>query len=154
MTGDFEMFNKILVPLDGSELAEAVLPQVGSIARCTGASVILLRVLVEPSFEYAYPDPMLLEQVHQQVREDAQEYLDRMALQLKEQGFVVTVEMGRGPVAETILKCAEGMQADLIAMSTHGRSGMARWLLGSVADRVVHASPIPVLLVRPGPGKA
>ncbi len=149
MTGDFEMFKKILVPLDGSELAEAVLPQVRSIAQCTGAEIVLLRVATAPTYEYATPDAGMMEQVRQQITEEVAEYLGHVARGLKEQGFTVTAEVGRGPVADTILNCAEGLRVDLIAMSTHGRSGVARWLIGSVADRVVRASPVPVLLVRP-----
>jgi nucleotide-binding universal stress UspA family protein len=76
-------------------------------------------------------------------------YLDRVAAELRAVGVKVTTETCAGPVAETILEYAEGIHADLIAMSTHGRSGLARWFIGSVADKVVRAARLPVLLARP-----
>lgn len=71
-----------------------------------------------------------------------------MANRLKEQGVNVSTAMRIGPVAESIIEYAEANRIDLIAMCTHGRTGLARWTLGSVADRVLRASNIPILLVR------
>ena len=75
--------------------------------------------------------------------------LELLAQRLKIEGVSTSIEVAEGHTAEAILDCAKHSHADLIAMTTHGRSGLGRWWLGSVADKVVRASHIPVLLVRP-----
>ena len=78
----------------------------------------------------------------------AQNYLDGLALDLKDQGIAAATSTWVGPVAESIIDYAEVNDVDLIAMCTHGRTGLARWALGSVADRVLRAGDKPILLVR------
>jgi nucleotide-binding universal stress UspA family protein len=143
------MYKKILVPLDGSEFAEAALPHARALAGCTGAEIVLLRVVAQPIHAYAAPDPLLYTSLQEDTVAECSEYLERVASDLKAEGFKVTVETGTGPVVETIIEFAQGVGADLIAMSTHGRSGLARWFIGSTADKVVRAAPLPVLLTRP-----
>jgi nucleotide-binding universal stress UspA family protein len=143
------MYNKILVPLDGSEFAEAALPHVRALAECTGAEIILLRVVTQPMHAYVAPDPILYKSVLPDTVAECGVYLDRVASGMKAEGFKVTTETSTGPAAETILEFAQEMHADLIAMSTHGRSGLARWFIGSTADKVVRAATLPVLLARP-----
>jgi nucleotide-binding universal stress UspA family protein len=143
------MYKKILVPLDGSEVAEAVLPHVERLAKDHDAEIIILRVAVNPAFEFAMSDPAIAAQVVSDMEQQSKEYMAAMEARLKGKGFKVTSAIVEGGVADAILREAEERGADLIAMSTHGRSGMARWLIGSVADKVVRASPLPVLLVRP-----
>jgi nucleotide-binding universal stress UspA family protein len=143
------MYTKILVPLDGSEFAEAALPHARALAECTGAEIILLRVVRQPVRAYAAPDPLLYQSLQEDTVAECVGYLDLVAEDLKQAGFKVTAETGTGPVAETILEFAEGLGADLIAMSTHGRSGLARWFIGSTADKVMRAATLPVLLTRP-----
>ncbi len=143
------MYKKILVPLDGSEVAEAVLPHEERLAKDHDAEIVLLRVAVNPAFEFAMSDPAIAAQVVSDMEQQSKEYMAAMEARLKGKGFKVTSAIVEGGVAEAILREAEERGADLIAMSTHGRSGMARWLIGSVADKVVRASPLPVLLVRP-----
>jgi nucleotide-binding universal stress UspA family protein len=143
------MYKTILVPLDGSELAEAVLPHVEELAQCAGAEIVLVRVAVNPAFEYAFADPMLARANEENAEAQAGSYLQDMASRFQAAGFKVRSELGAGAVAPTILEIAQKVHPDLIAMSTHGRSGFARVVLGSVADEVLRGSNVPVLLVRP-----
>jgi nucleotide-binding universal stress UspA family protein len=81
-------------------------------------------------------------------RQAAEAYLERVADPLREGGIQVSTRTEIGPVVESIIECAEANKIDLIAMCTHGRTGLARWALGSVADRVLRAGGVPILLVR------
>lgn len=143
------MYKRILVPLDGSEVAEAVLPQVQMLAECGGSQIVLLSVVVHPNYDYFIPEPALANAARENQITESKAYLERMAAKLGENGLAVRTELCEGPVAEAILDCADSTKADLIAMSTHGRSGIGRWLMGSTAERVVRAAKVPVLLVRP-----
>ncbi len=143
------MYRKILVPLDGSSFAETALAHARALAQCTGAEIYLVRVAVQPIYEYAAPEPVLYQALREDTEAEAAKYLERVAADLTAEGFKVTAESCTGPVAETILDYAQEIRADLIVMSTHGRSGLARWFIGSVADKVVRAAILPVLLARP-----
>lgn len=140
------MFARILVPLDGSPLAEAILPEVVDLARHHGAEVLLLRV----ALVHTLPG---VDQTEAQVRavEEAEGYLAEVERRLAAQGVPVSGAVRYGRAVEEILDHAESKRADLIAMSTHGRSGIRRFMLGSVAEAVLRAAPVPVLLLR---GKA
>ena len=152
------MYKKILVPLDGSDLAECSLAHVKAIATgCNVPEVILLRI-IEPitSFdigELAASNAKLASQVEQNVEKmhktQAMDYINEQVDKLKKQGLNPTGFTMSGKAAEEILNYADKNQVDLIIMSTHGRSGISRWAFGSVADRVVHYSTAPVLLVSP-----
>ena len=149
------MYSKILVPLDGSELSEAVLAHVRVIARCMNAAVLLVRVPVVMPYDYNVVDPELITALEANAKAEIQAYLEKTSAALQAEGFRVSYRVGEGLVAETLLAVAEEEQCDLICMSTHGRSGIARMVMGSVADRVVHGAKAPVLLVRPAaPAKA
>ena len=143
------MYKRILVTLDGSKHAEEVLPHVRALANCTGAEVVLLRVIVYPHYDFIVGDPMIAEAAHDAAQAEAKEYMEQAVANLSKTGLEVKGEVAEGLVADTIIDFAEKVQADLIAMSTHGRSGPARWLVGSVADKVVRGATVPVLLVRP-----
>lgn len=144
------MYKKILVPLDGSELAEQVLPHVSQLAGCTGAEVALLRVPGEPVYDYLVPDPEIAVEMRHDIETAAQVYLDEVAAEFRAMNLAVsTLVVWGAPIQDTIIEVARQIQADLIAMSTHGRSGFARLVIGSVADDVVRHAPVPVLLVRP-----
>lgn len=131
------MYEKILVPLDGSELSQIVIPYVEEISSGTKSEIILLRV--EEADEA-------------NATEVRRSYLERMAKSITTQtgfkGDAIHCEIMRGHPAEEILNYAEKKNVDLIAMSTHGRSGVRRWLLGSVASKVIGAASAPVLAVR------
>ncbi len=141
------MYKKILVPLDGSEVAEGVLPHARALACRDGAEITLLRVAVNPAIEYSFAAPAAV-QVAQELAGRSIRYLAQIEEQFRVEGFRVSSLVRQGAVAEGILRTAIEIGADVIAMSTHGRSGPERWLLGSVADRVVRSSSVPVLLIR------
>jgi nucleotide-binding universal stress UspA family protein len=145
------MYRKILVPLDGSELAEGVLPWVSSLVACTRAEVTLLRVVTYPHYDYLLADPGLVVALRETLEAEAKEYIERAAAELAASGVSVktAVCLATGAVADTIIDYAESAGIHLIAMSTHGRTGPARWFLGSVADRVVRGAGCPVLMYRP-----
>jgi nucleotide-binding universal stress UspA family protein len=146
------MYKKILVPLDGSELAEQVLPHVIDLAARDKAQVVLLRVPDAPIYQVAMPGPDFNAQVREQGELETRLYLDHLSATLRLMGLQVeTVIAQAGAIYLTILQTAKDQGADLIAMSTHGRSGLARLVMGSVADDVVRHAELPVLLVRPKP---
>ncbi len=142
------MYRKILVPLDGSKVAEGVLPHAKALAYSVGAELILLTVGANPTLDFVFSDPGLAQSAVQEQEDRSKKYITEVENELKEAGFKTSVQLRIGSVAEVILETAEELQVDVIAMSTHGRTGAARWLLGSVAERVVHNSKVPVLLIR------
>ncbi len=143
------MYCKILVPLDGSKLAEGVLPHAKALAYSEEAELVLLNVAANPAFDFVFADPGLAQRAEEEQETRSQKYMLEIENRLKAEGFKVSSLLRVGAVADTILTVADEMHVDLIAMSTHGRTGAARWLLGSVADRVVRSSEVPVLLIRP-----
>jgi len=138
---------KILVPLDGSELSEAVLPVVAGLAGPFDLAIQLLRV-IEPMPAYAAPEIPLArtEEIVRLQEDDAEGYLAKVGVPLEAKGCRVTRTIARGLPVDAIIRAASEGGAGLIAMSTHGRSGFGRLLLGSVAERVLRAAPVPVLL--------
>jgi nucleotide-binding universal stress UspA family protein len=146
------MYSKILVPLDGSDLAEQVLPHVLALAACLQSEIVLLRVVKYPLSPVPLSDANLEEEVRNCEECEDEEYLHSVVERyfkgsnLKVEADLVT---GEGPVVKSILDYADEMGAEMIAMSTHGRTGPAHWIIGSVAERVVQASKVPVLLIRP-----
>ena len=141
------MYKRVLIPLDGSALAEQALPHAIAQARHFQAELILLRVL-EP-FPHARGMSLGdLERIKQQASTWAREYLERLAADVRQQGITVQAVTIDGRPHVEIPQFAETNQVDLIVMSTRGQSGLSRWLMGSVADRVVRGATVPVLLVR------
>ena len=145
------MYEKILVPLDGSELAECSLEHVKKIASGEGApEVILLRVveLITPNEALPWVQAnYTIAEVQTRRREQAKEYLDLAVENLRKSGISAYGEAVEGRPAETIMEYARSHQIDLIVISSHGRSGIARWALGSVADRIIRHSSVPTLLI-------
>jgi nucleotide-binding universal stress UspA family protein len=141
-----EMYKRILVPLDGSQLAEQVLPHAAIHARQFGAEIVLLKVL-GPLPEPAMSSPQVLRGAAAASAQLALEYLQGVASGLEEEGPPVQVATVEGKPYVEIVRFAEENDIDLIAMSTRGHSGLSRWLLGSVADRVARGTTIPLLLV-------
>jgi nucleotide-binding universal stress UspA family protein len=142
------MYQKMLVPLDGSELAECVLPHVKAIAAgCGIGQVVLLRV-VEP-IPVETPPAVDFEVIQKADAKAAEGYLARIKTQLSKEGLSVEAKVLTGRPAETITDFAQRNKVDLIAIATHGRSGISRWIFGSVADRIVRSVSAPVLLIRP-----
>jgi nucleotide-binding universal stress UspA family protein len=167
------MFKKVLVPLDGSELAQAVLPYVEELGRQCAAEAILLRVIPLPRdeagaayqslkvYEPMAPAPKLVEDMavaqHPIYREQemaslqaqAEQSLAGAREQLSKAGLQVRVQVLFGRPAEKIVEYARKEGVTLIAMATHGRGGLRRWVFGSVAEKVLRAVAIPILLIRP-----
>jgi nucleotide-binding universal stress UspA family protein len=136
-------FKKILVPLDGSALAEAAL---GRALEFVGAGAKL--VLVRAAEAHALPgvDPT---GAQVEVVREAEDYLAAVVARLSEKGVIgVETSVWYGPAAQAIVEAAQLRRADLIVMSTHGRSGLGRLILGSVADSVIRGTTTPILLVR------
>jgi nucleotide-binding universal stress UspA family protein len=167
------MLQRILVPLDGSEFAETVLPYVKEIGRrCEPVEVILLEVVRLPQgraatlfrpqdIEYREPlpdseadveaaqHPIYREQEIASARAAAEAELRPLAQKLRDENTSVRVEVAFGRPADEIITFADSENVDLIAMCTHGRSGLGRWILGGVADKVLRGTHRPVFLVRP-----
>jgi len=116
-----------------------------------GSEIVLLSVLGYPHYDYLITDPEMAASLRASLETDACAYLSAVAARLQADGLKVSAEVitVSGPVADAIIDFAKEKHAELIAMSTHGRTGPARWFLGSVADRVVRGAGMPVLMVRP-----
>ncbi|HEX5501486.1 MAG TPA: universal stress protein [Thermomicrobiales bacterium] len=149
----------LLVPVDGTAAGCAALDTAAALARATGAAVVLLRVVVpapaaveDPLTGLPARDGMPGELRYDQAAlDDAQRYVDRLAARLGDDGVAAEGRAVFGAVADTILTMADQLDADLVAISTHGRTGAARTILGSVADTVVRETSRPVLVVRREP---
>jgi nucleotide-binding universal stress UspA family protein len=98
--------------------------------------------------DFIFSDPGVASREIQEQQNRSKKYMTGIESELKAAGFKVSILLREGAIADVILRMSEEIGADVIAMSTHGRTGPARWLLGSVADRVVRNSKVPVLLIR------
>jgi nucleotide-binding universal stress UspA family protein len=146
------MYSKILVPLDGSELAECVLPHVEAMAGgCKVKDVVLVRV-VEPfrlpiASDYAMA-PEEVARIDARSMAEADSYLKKVQGKVRLDGTRIQSELLRGNPAEALADYASKKDVDLIIIATHGRSGVSRWVSGSVADRILRSACVPVLMVR------
>ena len=141
------MLNKILVPLDGSKAGESVIPYVEELASKLGAEVTVLQVLSPDRFIETIEQLERLESF----RVSSKEYLEKVTTQLKQKGIAAKAEFKEvemGTVEEEIIKLADESATDVVAMSSHGLSGVGRWSFGSVADRVLYEGNTPIMLVR------
>lgn len=142
----------ILVPLDGSELGEKVLPHAEAIARAMGAEITLLTVLAPPSGGpaagkvEAIPEAAL--EAAEALWNEARLYLEKLQRDLRSRGIAARIEILQGDIGGEILGYSEAAGCDLIAMTTHGRSGLSRLIMGSIAEEVVRSAGRPVLLIR------
>ena len=146
------MYQHIMVPLDGSKLAECVLPHVEAITGgCKVGKVTLARVVVPLHF-YAGLESRLSSEERQHLEakaaEDARIYLEEIVGQLKNKGIVARFEVLQGRPASKLIDYTSGNGVDLIIMSTHGYSGVSRWIHGRIAARMLQGSNVPVLMVR------
>jgi nucleotide-binding universal stress UspA family protein len=150
------MYKKIMVPLDGSELAECVLPHAEAITSgCRATEVVLVRV-IDPlrlpasvpamgEFGFREKDRLELEKLR---KAEAEAYLKNKVTTLTFAGAGLDYAVLEGKVADALAEYATNHAVDLIVIASHGRSGVSRWVLGSVADRIVRNSCVPVLVVR------
>lgn len=143
------MYRQIVVPLDGSELADEALGEAKNLAKNTGTPIKLIRVVDTyrtqslPATGMALDYSMLSELAEEEI-EDAKSYLGAKVTQLKDEGFDVSGDVLHGPIARQI--CTVAGPEDIIVMSSHGRTGIKRWFLGSVAEEVMRHAQCPVLL--------
>jgi nucleotide-binding universal stress UspA family protein len=142
------MYERALVPLDGSTTAEGVVPFILQIAGPLGLDVTLLRVVI-PAHPAAAIEvgPVVLENTDKLCAQ-AEAYLVPFATELRANSIRVTTHVRRGEPAQEILACVRDSKADLIIMTTHGRTGFSRLLFGSVAEAVLRHADVPVLLMR------
>jgi nucleotide-binding universal stress UspA family protein len=155
------MYRRVLVTLDQSSLAELALPHALAIAQAFSAEIELLTVIPYHAFAEGavgggmFPGteplgPVMVDD--EALGRAAREYLEQIAARVRADGVPCECAVVQGDVAESVLEFARGSECDLIAMCTHGRSGLGRWVYGSVADRVLRHATVPVLLVRAGDG--
>lgn len=143
------MYKRIVVPLDGSELAEQILPYVRVLATALQAKIQLVRVYENMPDELADPAHGLdVDQLATSFREREQGAMGGVVAALSDLGVEVVSSAHEGDPAHNIVVEAEAQPDTLIAMSTHGRTGLGRWFLGSVTDKVLHATNEPLLIVR------
>lgn len=142
------MYQQVVVPLDGSELAEGVEPHVAAVVRDRGSQVYLLSVA--PLAVDVRSSSARMQAERPRIERELVQYLQTVAVRLEPVAADVQVRVRFGRPADEILAFVDEVEADLIAMSTHGRSGVSRWVFGSVADRVLRGATCPVLLVRAG----
>lgn len=138
------MYNTLLVPLDGSAFGERALPLAMTLARRCGARIVLMRAASASSFPGADSTEAQL-----QALDEARAYLVNLKANLSGQGVSLDIAIPYGDDAHEILQEIETREADLVVMCTHGRSGLGRWIYGSVGEKVLASSPVPVVLVRP-----
>ena len=144
------MYKKVLVPLDGSPFSECVLDHVKTMATGCKIPEVILALVVEPVNPGMYEVPgIFIEEIQKQAVTSGEEYLTKTAEKLVAAGVAAYGVVLRGNVSEAILEYARKNGVDLVIMSTHGRSGIARWAMGSVADRVARQANVPVMLVSP-----
>jgi len=150
------MYNKIMVPLDGSDLAECVMPHVEAITTgCKITNVVFVRVVnpihlpasvpARGDFGFSENERRELEEQHKQA---ADTYLKQIVENTRLEGAVLGYEVLAGKVADTLAHWAEKNGVDLIVIASHGRSGVSRWVMGSVADRLLRSACVPVLMIR------
>lgn len=144
------MYKVILVPLDGSKRAERILPYVEEIASAREATVVFLQV-IEPSNLVVGPYDSTLyydKDIAVRVQNEAKLYLTTLVGELREKGIAARFVVEYGPTVSTILDVAERENADLVAMASHGRTGLARAFYGSIAAGVMQQADRPLLLIR------
>ncbi len=138
----------IVAPLDGSELAQRALPYVERLARVLSMEILLARVVgtEHPTYtDLGFRVPAFREEMNW----EATEYLEQVAQHLRDKGLTVRSQVLAGPTARALLNLAHETPHNLIAMTTHGRTGLSRWMMGSVASTLVRRSGDPVLVIRP-----
>lgn len=145
--------SRMLVPLDGSGLAERALPAAERVAHATNSGLVLVRVVPLTAWAFAEGDAIISGEIYQPILEseerEAIAYLDRVADGLRARGLTVQIQLARGEAAEALLDLESRLHIGIVVMTTHGRTGIPRLALGSVADRLARDGKAPVLIVRP-----
>ena len=140
------MFDSILVPLDGSLLSECVLPHVVAIGQAVNAKIMLLHVLDKNQDDAS---PQLFDLLNWQINKtEAKLYLERICERLQKSGLQTEVMVLEGPLAESITEFAQSQEMKLVILSSHGRSGVRKWGIGSVTHKIILSAPTSVFIVR------
>jgi len=143
------MYNTILVPLDGSKRAEKILRNVEQLAQCFSARVIFLQVVSPPNIiGYEETEIQFFRQDLKQLTGQAESYVSALKGDFREKGIKARTCVVNGPVVKEIIDCAERENVDLIAMTSHGKTGLARAFYGSVASGVHHQIDRPLIIIR------
>jgi nucleotide-binding universal stress UspA family protein len=149
------MLQKILAPLDGSQLAEQALPYAEALARQFNGQLLLLWVIQPPMLSAEYGDMTIYDAAMSRTELEAQRYLSNLQEIYRQRNIPTrTIIVTNPSAAEGIVEVATEEKADVIVKTTHGRSGLGRWLFGSVATKVLQEAPCPVFLVRIKKSKA
>lgn len=151
MAEEITRYQKIVVPLDGSGWAQRAVPHAVEIARSNNAELILLHVFRPPTYEYTDQLSLAGQDLQlDQLREQMKQYLIGVRSELRHEKLNVRCQLVEGPgIAHLICDFVNNEKADLVVMSTHGRSGLAEFIFGSVANKVMQCLKVPVLLVHP-----
>jgi nucleotide-binding universal stress UspA family protein len=140
----------VLAALDGSMLAEGCIPPAAAIATRVGGDLRLVRAYETPVAAAGLDAPYgELEITRKRLQEEAQQYLDRKAARLREEGIGVATDVVAGPADRALIRAGRRWPASLLVIGTRGRSGLTRWVLGSVTDKVIRSSGRPVLVIPP-----
>ena len=144
------MYSKVIVPLDGSDLAEQALPYGELVARSLGAPIELVQAydILPPGLLGGGNRQSVIASLDDGARQRAMDSLQRQRQRLENEGHSVSAVAQRGPASDVIVAVAGADPSALVVMSTHGRSGISRWVMGSVTDKVLHTIPNPMLIVR------
>jgi nucleotide-binding universal stress UspA family protein len=143
------MYKTILVPLDGSKLAETALPHAESLATQYGATLILLTVVSAPPIAGREPSDIgLFQQNMDDLRKEAERYLKGLKGEFREKRIEVEIRVGLDPVVAEIVHTAEERAVDLVIIASHGRSGLGRFFFGSVAAGVLNRIERPLMVIR------
>jgi nucleotide-binding universal stress UspA family protein len=148
-----QMYERILVTLDGSEASETALPHMETVYKgCEKPKVTLLRVVEPVQVPSLEPGTVITSEMMREAEatlvEEAKKYLKDVSVRLNKVGIPVTAQVIVGKPADTILDYISKNDIDLLIMSSHGHSGVTRWVWGSVADRILHHACIPITLIR------
>ena len=141
-------YERVLVPLDGSPVAEAIIPFIADIAGPLSMEIVLLEVVTPDFIQVGAPVPGVLQEELTARMTEAKAYLTRVAADLGKRGIRVKVRVRNGEPVQQILDAARECRASLLAMTTHGRSGLSRLVFGSVTEGVLRLADIPVLAMR------
>ncbi len=145
-------YKKIVVPLDGSGWSETALPHAVEIARINNSELIILHIFRTPAHQYIDQLALAGQDEHiQQLRETVKQKFMGLRNELREQGLHVRVQWIEGVnIAELVCEYAKEEQADLVIMTSHGYTGIAKFLFGSVANQIIQGLNVPVMIIRPG----
>ncbi len=147
------MYKNIMVPMDGSKLAECVLPHVDLIANGCGTEKITFIRVVEPvvlpvGIGGEYFNAQVMTEMEEFETSSAQSYLDELKEKVNYGKIAIEAKLLQGRAAESLIDYALSHKVDLIIIATHGRSGISRWVRGSVADHILHEASVPILMIQ------